>query len=127
MRGCVYRKPYPGLLSEESAKYAMREPAVSIEQYRIRIDPARVGSREVMLAIHVSDRIDLRGPMTRAPPATTDVAPEGTRFIAGFRNAGGAGPTSYSSQASLGKSRFPWWSGFTVAPNRRTTSRPAPE
>jgi hypothetical protein len=71
--------------------------------------------------------LDLRGPMTRAPPATTDVAPEGTRFIAGFRNAGGAGPTSYSSQASLGKSRFPWWSGFTVAPNRRTTSRPAPE
>ena len=32
-----------------------------------------------------------RGPMTRAPPATTDIAPEGTRFITGtFRSADGS-------------------------------------
>ena len=35
--------------------------------------------------------LNLRGPMTRAPPATTDIAPEGTRFIAGtFRSAEGS-------------------------------------
>jgi poly(hydroxyalkanoate) depolymerase family esterase len=35
--------------------------------------------------------LNLRGPMTRAPPATTDIAPEGTRFIAGaFRSANGS-------------------------------------
>jgi len=35
--------------------------------------------------------LDLRAPMTRAPPATTDIAPEGTRFIAGtFRSADGS-------------------------------------
>ena len=35
--------------------------------------------------------LNLRGPMTRAPPATTDIAPEGTRFIAGtFRSADGS-------------------------------------
>ena len=35
--------------------------------------------------------LNLRGPMTRAPPATTDIAPEGTRFIAGtFRGADGS-------------------------------------
>jgi hypothetical protein len=34
---------------------------------------------------------NLRGPMTRAPPAATDIAPEGTRFIAGtFRSADGS-------------------------------------
>jgi poly(hydroxyalkanoate) depolymerase family esterase len=36
-------------------------------------------------------RLNLRGPLTRAPPATTDIAPEGTRFIAGtFRSADGS-------------------------------------
>jgi poly(hydroxyalkanoate) depolymerase family esterase len=36
-------------------------------------------------------RLNLRGPMTRAPPATTDIAPEGTRFITGtFRSAEGS-------------------------------------
>lgn len=35
--------------------------------------------------------LNLRGPMTRAPPATTDIAPQGTRFIAGaFRSANGS-------------------------------------
>jgi Esterase PHB depolymerase len=35
--------------------------------------------------------LNLRGPITRAPPATTDIAPEGTRFIAGtFRSADGS-------------------------------------
>jgi poly(3-hydroxybutyrate) depolymerase len=35
--------------------------------------------------------LNLRGPRTRAPPATTDIAPEGTRFIAGtFRSADGS-------------------------------------
>jgi len=35
--------------------------------------------------------LNLRGPMTRAPPATTDIAPEGTRFIAGtFHSADGS-------------------------------------
>jgi hypothetical protein len=35
--------------------------------------------------------LNLRGPMTRAPPATTDIAPEGTRYIAGtFRSADGS-------------------------------------
>jgi poly(hydroxyalkanoate) depolymerase family esterase len=35
--------------------------------------------------------LNLLGPMTRAPPATTDIAPEGTRFIAGtFRGADGS-------------------------------------
>jgi hypothetical protein len=52
--------------------------------------------------------LNLRGPMKRAPPATTDIAPEGTRYIAGtFRNADGS-------------------RNFTVAPSRRTISRPAP-
>jgi poly(hydroxyalkanoate) depolymerase family esterase len=35
--------------------------------------------------------LNLRGPMTRAPPATTDIAPEGTSFITGsFRSADGS-------------------------------------
>jgi poly(hydroxyalkanoate) depolymerase family esterase len=35
--------------------------------------------------------LNLRGPMTRAPPATTDIAPEGTRLITGtFSNAAGS-------------------------------------
>jgi poly(hydroxyalkanoate) depolymerase family esterase len=35
--------------------------------------------------------LNLRGPMTRAPPATTDIAPEGTRYITGsFRGADGS-------------------------------------
>src|ERR1700743_3456711 len=35
--------------------------------------------------------LNLRGPLTRAPPATTDIAPEGTRFIAAtFRSADGS-------------------------------------
>jgi poly(hydroxyalkanoate) depolymerase family esterase len=35
--------------------------------------------------------LNLRGPVTRAPPATTDIAPEGTRFITGtFRSADGS-------------------------------------
>lgn len=34
--------------------------------------------------------LDLRGPMLRAPPSTSDIAPAGTQFIAGtFRNAAG--------------------------------------
>jgi poly(hydroxyalkanoate) depolymerase family esterase len=36
-------------------------------------------------------RLGLRGPITRAPPSTSDIVPEGTRFIAGtFRNAAGS-------------------------------------
>ena len=35
--------------------------------------------------------LNLRGPMNRTPPATTDIAPEGTRFITGtFRSAEGS-------------------------------------
>ena len=35
--------------------------------------------------------LDLRGPIMRAPPSTADIAPEGTRFIAGtFSNAAGS-------------------------------------
>ena len=35
--------------------------------------------------------LNLRGPMTRAPPATTDIAPEGTKFITDtFRSAEGS-------------------------------------
>ena len=35
--------------------------------------------------------LGLRGPITRAPPSTTDIAPEGTRFIEGtFSNADGS-------------------------------------
>jgi poly(hydroxyalkanoate) depolymerase family esterase len=35
--------------------------------------------------------LGLRGPITRAPPSTLDIVPEGTRFIAGtFRNAAGS-------------------------------------
>jgi poly(hydroxyalkanoate) depolymerase family esterase len=35
--------------------------------------------------------LDLRGPIKRAPPSTSDIAPEGTRFIAGaFSNAAGS-------------------------------------
>jgi hypothetical protein len=35
--------------------------------------------------------LNLRGPMTRAPPATADIAPEGTSFITGsFRSADGS-------------------------------------
>jgi poly(hydroxyalkanoate) depolymerase family esterase len=35
--------------------------------------------------------LNLRGPLTRAPPATTDIAPQGTRVIAGtFRSADGS-------------------------------------
>jgi hypothetical protein len=35
--------------------------------------------------------LSLRGPITRAPPSTTDIAPEGARFVAGtFRNAAGS-------------------------------------
>src|SRR6266436_4305098 len=35
--------------------------------------------------------LGLRGPITRAPPSTSDIVPEGTRFIAGtFRNAAGS-------------------------------------
>jgi poly(hydroxyalkanoate) depolymerase family esterase len=35
--------------------------------------------------------LNLRGPMNRAPPATTDIAPEGTRFFTGtFRSAVGS-------------------------------------
>ena len=35
--------------------------------------------------------LNLRGPTTRAPPATTDIAPEGTRFVAGtFSSADGS-------------------------------------
>lgn len=72
--------------------------------------------------------LNLRGPMTRAPPATTDVAPEGTRFIAGtFRNAAGSRTYKLFVPSQSRENRFPWWSCFTVAPNRRTTSRPAPE
>jgi hypothetical protein len=35
--------------------------------------------------------LGLRGPITRAPPSTSDIVPEGTRFIAGtFSNAAGS-------------------------------------
>jgi hypothetical protein len=71
--------------------------------------------------------LNLRGPMTRAPPATADIAAGGTRFIGGtFRSADGSRNTGCSSQAASRKNRPPWWSCFTAAPSRRTTSRPAP-
>ena len=50
-----------------------------------RKDPARFDGMKGFSGL------DLRGPIMRAPPSTADIAPEGTRFIAGsFSNAAGS-------------------------------------
>ncbi|MHC2576524.1 poly(hydroxyalkanoate) depolymerase family esterase [Bradyrhizobium diazoefficiens] len=58
-----------------------------------RVSPAPLQRKSIARFDRLKDfpGLNLRGPMTRAPPATTDIAPEGTRFIAGtFRNANGS-------------------------------------
>ncbi|MEH2488560.1 extracellular catalytic domain type 1 short-chain-length polyhydroxyalkanoate depolymerase [Bradyrhizobium sp. AZCC 2230] len=58
-----------------------------------RVSPAPLQRRSIAQFDRLKDfpGLNLRGPMTRAPPATTDIAPEGTRFIAGtFRSAAGS-------------------------------------
>ena len=65
--------------------------------------------------------LGLRGPITRAPPSTSDIVPDGTKFIAGtFSNA------SCSSRAALRDNSFLWSSCFMAAPSRRTISPPGP-
>jgi hypothetical protein len=71
--------------------------------------------------------INLRGPMTRAPPATTDIAPEGTRFIAGtFSSADGSRNYKLFVPSRSQEKPLPLVACFTAAPSRRTTSRPEP-
>ncbi|MDH2347057.1 PHB depolymerase family esterase [Bradyrhizobium sp. SSUT18] len=58
-----------------------------------RVSPAPLQRKSIARFDRLKDfpGLNLRGPMTRAPPATTDIAPEGTRFIAGtFRSADGS-------------------------------------
>ena len=73
--------------------------------------------------------LGMRGPIGRAPPSTSDIVPEGTRFIEGtFSN--GAGSRTYKlfiPSRSQGQQLPLVVMCFTAAPNRRTISPPAPE
>ena len=65
-----------------------------------------------------------RGPITRAPPSTSDIVPEGTRFIAGtFRNA--AGSRTYKLFIPSRSQGQPLPLVVTAAHSRRTILRPA--
>jgi poly(hydroxyalkanoate) depolymerase family esterase len=67
---------------EKQGRQTTRATATS-RRYRKRAAPLD-GRREF-------PGLGLRGPMTRAPPSTTDIVPAGTRFIAGtFRSAAGS-------------------------------------
>lgn len=58
-----------------------------------RVSPAPLQRKSIAQFDRLKDfsALSLRGPMTRAPPAATDIAPEGTRFIAGtFRSTNGS-------------------------------------
>jgi poly(hydroxyalkanoate) depolymerase family esterase len=58
---------------------------------RVFSAPAQRKSTARFDGLKVFPGLNLRGPMKRAPPATTDIAPEGTRFITGtFRSADGS-------------------------------------
>jgi hypothetical protein len=57
---CIHGTQLVPVASESVAQRSdisrQREPAISIDEYRVRLDPQRAGSIEVMMAIHVAYR-----------------------------------------------------------------------
>jgi poly(hydroxyalkanoate) depolymerase family esterase len=93
--------PGPTSRSAAQALLARLEPPtidakVNVVEESERRPPAQTAStrrrRPVPLdGMREFSGLGLRGPITRAPPSTSDIVPEGTRFIAGtFRNAAGS-------------------------------------
>jgi poly(hydroxyalkanoate) depolymerase family esterase len=75
----------------------LEPPTIDVTANVVEEKESRRTTRVSPAALQRFDRLkefpglNLRGPMTRAPPATTDIAPEGTRCIAGaFRSANGS-------------------------------------
>jgi poly(hydroxyalkanoate) depolymerase family esterase len=63
----------------------------SLRTTRLSLTPLQRKSAAPFKGLKGFAGLNLRGPMNRAPPATTDIAPEGTRFITGaFRSAEGS-------------------------------------
>jgi hypothetical protein len=71
--------------------------------------------------------LGLRGPIGRAPPSASDIAPRAQNSSqAPSTTRRESGPTSCSSRAAPRENRFLWWSCFMAAPSRPRISRPAP-
>jgi poly(hydroxyalkanoate) depolymerase family esterase len=93
------REPTPASRSAAQAPLPRLEPptidakADVVEERKSR-QPTPVQGRTrpaPLVGMRKFSGLGLRGPITRAPPSTSDIVPEGTRFIAGaFRNAAGS-------------------------------------
>jgi poly(hydroxyalkanoate) depolymerase family esterase len=93
----------PGSTSGSSARTAfgrLEPPTIDAKAHVVEESESRQTSQATSVQRNRPGLLDgmrelsglgLRGPITRAPPSTSDIVPEGTRFIAGsFRNAVGS-------------------------------------
>jgi poly(hydroxyalkanoate) depolymerase family esterase len=87
----------PSGSTARGAPARLEPPAIEVKASVVKEKESRRTARVSLAPLERFDRLKdfpgltLRGPMTRVPPATTDIAPEGTRFIAGtFRSANGS-------------------------------------
>jgi poly(hydroxyalkanoate) depolymerase family esterase len=83
--------PEPSRSHARVAPARLEPPTIDVKANVVEEKESPQTSQAASVGIRKFSELGLRGPTTRAPPSTSDVAPEGARFVTGtFRNAAGS-------------------------------------